>query len=253
MAPNNNMIKVEVCAGSVASSVAAMRAGADRIELCSALSEGGTTPSIGMVKGVLQAVSIPVFPIIRPRGGDFLYGEQEVEVMLEDIHAFRHLGVQGFSLGCLTREGRLDRVLNTRLIEACGGLPVTLHRAFDRTANLLEELEVAIDLGFSRILTSGGAISAPRGSELLARLVTQAGDRIIIMAGAGVRPDNATKLVQECGVRELHGTFSQLIKSEMNYRTPHFPENYSEEVGEYDYRESSEGVIHSLIQSIKGL
>lgn len=230
-----------------------MRAGADRIELCAALPEGGTTPSYGMVRQVLQSVTIPVFPIIRPRGGDFLYTDAEVEVMHDDILALKALGVQGFSLGLLTPDGRLDRAATTYLLEACGDLPVTLHRAFDRSADLLQELEVAIQLGFQRILTSGGAISAPEGVEMLSMLVEQAGDRITIMAGAGIRPSNVQQLVHDTRVREVHGTFSAWQESGMQYHTPHFPDEYSEPIGEYNYKESDEATICALLSQLNEL
>lgn len=241
---------IEVCAGSVASCIAAERGGADRIELCSALHEGGTTPSYGMVRKAVQAVALPIFPIIRPRGGDFVYSDTEVEVMVEDIKALRAAGAHGFSLGALTADGRLDREINTRLIAACGGLPVTLHRAFDRTQDMAQALETAIEMGFDRILTSGGALTAPDGAETLARLVKQAEGRIIIMAGAGVRPENARNLIKTTGVKEIHGTFSKSVEGRSRYRAGAFPTACQVTVPEYDYNESDEYKIAHTKQEI---
>ncbi len=244
------MITIEVCIDSVASAIAAERGGAHRLELCAALSEGGTTPSIGMLCSVVKAVKLPVIPIIRPRGGDFVYTEEELGVMLQDIGMMRECGASGFSLGALTKDGELDLLTNKALIEACGELPVTLHRAFDRTKSLEESLQVAIALGFDRILTSGGETSAPKGVEHLAQLVQQAGERIIIMAGAGITPDNATDLIQRCKVTEIHGTFSSERGGRTEYRRPAFPTYYEERIGEFTNKVCDEVKVATLINNI---
>lgn len=247
------MITIEVCINSVPSAIAAEAGGAHRVELCAALPEGGTTPSIGTVKKTLEQIQIPVFPIIRPRGGDFIYNEVELETMIEDIKAFCSLGVHGFSLGVLDANGRLDKVANARLIKACQGRPVTLHRAFDRTCNLEEELEVAIALGFSRILTSGGAISAPKGAGMLSQLVLQAGDRISIMAGAGIRPDNVREIVTKTRVKEVHGTFQSEVASNMIFKSPAFPTHYTEKVSEFATMKSDVNKISSVLRNLAEL
>lgn len=247
------MITIEVCIGSVASALAAEAGGAHRVELCAALPEGGTTPSFGTVKKTLELVHLPVFPIIRPRGGDFVYTEVELELMIEDIKSFCQLGAHGFSFGVLDPNGRLDNVANARLIEACQGRPATLHRAFDRTYDLEEELEVAIELGFSRILTSGGEVSAPNGIDMLARLVQLADDRISIMAGAGIRPDNVRDLVMRTGVKEVHGTFQYEEASQTTYKSDAFPTHYTEVIGEYSYMKSDTNKIASVLRSLSGL
>lgn len=247
------MITIEVCINSVASAIAAEAGGAHRVELCAALPEGGTTPSFGTVKKALKLVQIPIFPIIRPRSGDFIYNEVELDLMIEDIKAFCELGAHGFSFGVLDTNGRLDKDANARLIETCQGKPTTLHRAFDRTYDLEKELEVAIELGFNRILTSGGEISAPRGTDMLAKLVAQAGDRISIMAGAGIRPENVRELVMNTGVREVHGTFQSEEASRTIYKRAAFPTHYTEVIGEFSSMKSDTGKIRAVLQSLSNL
>lgn len=247
------MITIEVCINSVASAIAAQAGGANRVELCAALPEGGTTPSLGMVKKTLEHIQIPVFPIIRARGGDFIYNEIELELMIEDIKAFSAIGVHGFSFGVLDQYGRLDKSANARLIHACQGKPATLHRAFDRTCNLEEELEVAIELGFDRILTSGGEVSTPKGADRIARLVQQAGDRISIMAGAGIRPENVRDIVIKTGVKEVHGTFQSEEESSMIFKASTFPTHYTETVGEYNFTQSDAKKIAEVRHNLLGL
>ena len=244
------MITIEACVDSVASAIAAERGGAHRLELCASLAEGGTTPSLGMFREVVTAVKIPVFPIIRPRGGDFVYTTREVAVMVQDIEIMKMVGAAGFSLGALTEDGELDWLTNKILIKACGKLPVTLHRAFDRTENLQASLEAAKSLGFRRVLTSGGESSAPKGVETLAQLVKQAGKRITIMAGAGITPDNATELIRKSKVKEIHGTFSCEKEGLTKYRRPAFPPYYQPQIGEYSIRECDEEMIATLINNI---
>lgn len=229
------MVLLEVCANSIASCIAAEKGGAGRIELCAALGEGGVTPSPGMVMGALDAVSIPVFPIIRPRGGDFLYSDLEVQQMLTDIRYYRDLGVQGFVVGALSADGRLDQEICRALIQSADGLPVTLHRAFDMSLDLSSSLEVAIDLGFSRILTSGGKQTAEDGISVLKRLVHQAENRIEVMAGSGVCVENARRIAIETGVRELHGSFQSMSPSGMKYHNPSISMGGSDVADEYQY------------------
>lgn len=247
------MITIETCVGSVASAIVAELGGANRVELCAALSEGGTTPSYGTVLMTLSRVNIPVFPIIRPRGGDFVYTEDELQTMIHDIEVYDKLGAHGFSFGVLDTDGRLDKVANARLIKACNGKPTTLHRAFDRVMNPLEELEVAIQLGFDRILTSGTRLSAPEGATTIAELVEQAGDRIIIMAGAGIKPENAKEMILHTGIKELHGTFQGEHAEGTTYKNPAFPSHYKETIGEYTYMQTDLKKIKAVRQSLDDL
>ncbi|MET1029312.1 MAG: copper homeostasis protein CutC, partial [Dongiaceae bacterium] len=201
---------VEICVDDVAGALAAEQAGADRIELCSALSEGGLTPSIGMAGRVLAQVRrIGVQVLIRPRGGDFIVSPEECEVMLADIAAIRALPharavVLGFVLGALTPEGKIDEPVMRRLVAACGDVPVTFHKAFDLVSDLAAGLTILADLGVTRVLTSGGKASALEGAEILNGLVHQAAGRITIMAGGGVRANNVRAILAATGVSEVH-------------------------------------------------
>ncbi len=202
-------VLVEVCVEDVAGVRAAQRAGADRVELCADLLEGGTTPSIGTVAtalSVLERTGLQV--LVRPRGGDFVHDTDEVAVMLADIAAVRALPALvpvGFVLGALTREGRVDEEVTSRLVAACGDAPVTFHRGFDATADLSVSLETLVGIGVARVLTGGGPGSAAEGVARLAALHEQAGGRITILAAGGVRADNVRELVRDTGVREVHG------------------------------------------------
>lgn len=199
------MVKREVCCGSMVQVRRAVESGADRIELCSALEVGGVTPSPGMIRQAV-ALGTPVQVLIRLRSGDFCYTSDEVEAMCDDIRLAGQLGAHGVVIGALTSEGDIDQEAILRMVEAAQGLSVTFHRAFDECREPLRALEQIISLGCDRILTSGQAPTAPEGVGLLRQLVQQAGDRIIILAGSGVTPDNAERLVEDTGVREIHGT-----------------------------------------------
>ena len=240
---------IENCAGDVLSCLEAERGGASRIELCAALSEGGTTPSYGTVAATLRCCHLPIIPIIRPRSSDFLYSETEVDVMLEDIRVLRRLGVAGFSLGALTPEGDLDEELCHRLIREAEGLPVTLHRAFDRAASLETALEQAVALGFACILTSGGTPSAVDSLDRIRHLVEQADGRIRIMAGSGITTDNARHVVRSTGVSAIHGTFARLRGSSMRHSSVAFPPSSSAQIPERDIRVTDAEAISSIRQS----
>lgn len=247
------MIKLEICAYDLQSCLIAERAGAHRIELCSSQPEGGVTPSYAKVALAKQRVGIPIFPIIRPRSGDFVYSELELEEMLEDIKRFAELGVEGFVTGVLTPLGELDRVANQLLIDAAGGRPVTLHRVFDMSRCLEESLELAIELGFSRVLTSGGYQKATEGADVIARLVRQAKDRIIIMAGSGVSPNNAAQLVKSTGVRELHGSLQYSKPSTMVFKNDRISMGGVCDVDEFTIRETDPEKVRKLLQAVEGL
>ena len=241
---------IENCAGDVPSCLEAERGGASRIELCAALSEGGTTPSYGTVVTALRCCRLPIIPIIRPRSGDFLYIETEIDVMLEDIRLFRRLGVAGFSLGALTPDGDLDDELCRRLIREAEGLPITLHRAFDRAASLEKALEQAVAVGFACILTSGGTPSAVDSLDRIRRLVEQADGRICIMAGSGITADNARHVVESTGVSAIHGTFARQRVSAMRHSSAAFPPSSTALVPERDYRVTDAEAISSIRQSL---
>ena len=204
-------VLVEACVDSVASAVAAERGGAQRLELCDALFDGGTTPSAGMIAGCRAAVSIPVFVMIRPRGGGFVYSDAERDVMQRDVAIARELGAGGVVIGGLTRDGSVDVALVRSLVDAAEGLPVSFHRAFDLTPDLAQSLEILAEAGVSRVLTAGGAATAAEGVRTLADLVRRAGSRIAVIAGGGVRQENVRQLVTASGVREVHVRLTRLV------------------------------------------
>ena len=205
---------VEACVDSVESAQAAERGGAARLELCDALSDGGTTPSAGMIAACRERVSIPVFVIIRPRGGGFVYSESELDVMRRDIVAARGLGADGVVFGVLRRDGRVDEEQARSLVGVAGDLPVTFHRAFDFIPDHSAALETLISAGVTRILSSGGAPTAREGVPALASLVRQAGDRLVVMAGGGVREENVKEIVDGSGVREVHVRLTRLTRGD---------------------------------------
>jgi copper homeostasis protein len=214
------MYKFEICANSVASCIAAQEGGADRVELCSGIPEGGTTPSFGMIRKARASIDIALNVIIRPRGGDFLYSEDELEEMIHDIRIAEELGADGLVFGCLTKEGNIDKRAMSILMEAAGSLPVTFHRAFDHSADPLKALEDIIELGCARILTSGCRPTALEGADLLAQLVEKAGDRIIIMPGCGVKESNIAEIARLSGAREFHFSAREPVESGMIFRNP---------------------------------
>lgn len=205
-------ILVESCVDSVASALAAERGGAHRLELCDALFDGGTTPSAGMIAACKEAVAIPVFVIIRPRGGGFVYTDAERDVMRRDVVAARELGADGVVIGGLQSDNTVDLALVRLLVEAARDLPVTFHRAFDFTPCLDQSLESLAGVGVRRVLTSGGAPTAAEGATTLAQLVRQAGSRVVVVAGGGVRGSNVRDLVSVSGVREVHVRLTRLTR-----------------------------------------
>ena len=216
-----NAFIIEGCVDSHASALAACRGGADRLELCANLSIGGTTPSHALFRQVQRDCAVRINVLIRPRFGDFLYSEAELEEMREEIKAFRDLGANGVVIGDLTPEGELDETRMRSLMDAAGGMEVTLHRAFDMTRDPLAALEAAVRLGCRTILTSGQAGNALEGAEVLRELVRRAAGRIEIMAGCGVRRENIRAIYDRAGVRAFHTTGrSGPLDSGMVYRKP---------------------------------
>ena len=195
---------LEICAASLPSALSAQAGGAHRIELCQNLEQGGITPSYGLIQETLAQVSIPVFVLIRPRPGGFVYNADELAIMRTDIAACRELGCAGVVLGALSAVGRVEVAACRSLLQVAGALDVTFHRAFDACPDQAQALEDVIALGCQRVLTSGGQATAVAGQNQLAALVAQAAGRISIMAGAGVSAANIRALANHTGAREFH-------------------------------------------------
>lgn len=209
----------EVCANSVESCLAAQAGGADRVELCAGIPEGGTTPSYGDIATARELLThTRLHVIIRPRGGDFLYTPLEQRIMLKDIENARRLGADGVVFGCLTPEGDIDIALMKQLLEAAQGMSVTFHRAFDVCRQPKQALETLIQLGCHRILTSGAQPTAEQGIPLLKELQAQADGRIILLAGCGVNENNIARIASETGIREFHFSAREQLTSGMQFR-----------------------------------
>ena len=221
---------IEIATSDFPSSLAATKGGADRIELCDNLSEGGTTQSYGTIKLCREKLQTSLFPIIRPRGGDFLYSNEEYEIMVQDIKLCKQLGCDGVVIGLLNTDGSIDLKRTAHLIKLAYPLEVTFHRAFDRCRDPFEALEQLIEIGCTRILTSGQQPTAPAGVELIAQLVQKADERIIIMPGSGVRKENINEVAEKTGAHEFHSSLRVKVESAMQYRHPAFAssaESYS--------------------------
>lgn len=210
------MALLEICCYGVDDAVIAQQQGADRIEFCAAPKEGGLTPSVGALKSIRQRVTIPVHPIVRPRGGDFCYRADEFAAMLEDIQLLRELGFPGLVTGVLNEDGQVDMPRMQEIMSAAQGMAVTFHRAFDMCANPHQACDALAELGVVRILTSGQQASAEKGLSLIRELNARSGAPII-MAGAGVRPQNL-EIFLEAGVKEVHSSAGCWSASPMRYR-----------------------------------
>jgi copper homeostasis protein len=208
--------RLEICVGSLQSAIAAQAGGADRIELCDNLAEGGTTPSYGMLVQCKKLLQIPFFPIIRPRGGDFIYLKDEFEIMKDDVSCCRDMGCEGIVIGILRKDGSIDIDRCAELIALAGTMQITFHRAFDRCNDLERGLEDIIQLGCNRVLTSGGKEYAFDGVEALKSLVSQAGTRIIIMPGSGINELNLHTILKETSATEFHSTAKKLIEYDID-------------------------------------
>lgn len=243
-------VKFEICSGSLQSALNAQEAGAHRVELCSALSLGGLTPSYGFIELARKRLKIDVNVLIRPRQGDFLYDSDEVAVMIRDIIACAQMGVNGVVIGALDPFGNVD-------VDACRamvavakhhGMSVTFHRAIDRACNIMAALEDVISTGADRVLSSGGKPTSPEGLETLAQMNAAAAGRIIIMPGGGVNTGNIRQILEGTGAQEIHFSGSQTIQSEMVYRegVSFTPDSLG---GDFTRTESSTEKIRQMIQA----
>lgn len=209
-------MQLEICANSFQSALHTENAGAQRIELCSELAVGGITPSYGLIKQVIEALKIPVFVLIRPRSGNFTYSDAEFRIMKQDIEICKLLGVQGIVSGVLLPDNTIDLQRTQELIELSKPLSFTFHRAFDCVPNPFESLEELIHLGVHRILTSGLQPTAEKGLDMLKTLHEKATDRLTILAGSGIHPENAS-IFKAAGLSEIHASASKVISTENNH------------------------------------
>lgn len=198
---------IEVCVSTIEDAILAANLGADRLELSAALETDGVTPSLGMLQEVVNAVSIPVVTLIRLRSGDFVYNPREIKAMLRDTELAMECGSQAIAVGCLTPEQRIDVAAMRSFAQAVGGENCVCHRAFDQCANLISSADQLCELGYRRILTSGGAANAIAGTESLRELKLRVGNWIEVLVAGGVSPDNVAEIVRRTGCRQLHGSF----------------------------------------------
>lgn len=240
------MVNMEVCANSVASALAAEAGGAIRVELCDNLPEGGTTPSYAQIALAKKLLTIKVYPIIRPRGGDFLYSDLEFDLMKADILTCKSLNCDGVVIGILKADGSIDTERCAELIALAAPMPVTFHRAFDMCNDLQQGLEDIIALGCERVLTSGGEASAIKGAQTIAALIHQAKGRIIVMPGAGVSSNNIIQLIQTTGAVEFHASAKGPVKSQMQFRNTRL--NMGTVADEFSYELTDRETVQCLIE-----
>jgi len=221
----NSKIVLEVAVFSIEAALQAIKAGANRIEFCENPQEGGTTPSYGSLKILRTLTGTPIFPIIRPRGGDFLYSSTEYECIKADLLLIKELGYEGAVIGLLNEDGSIDKVRTSELVKLAAPMQLTFHRAFDRCNDPLKGLEDIIDAGCKRILTSGQVPNVAEALPLIKTLVEKAAGRIIILPGSGVRANNCKKIIDETGATEIHSSARKAIDSKMNYNNPSMNEN----------------------------
>jgi copper homeostasis protein len=222
---SHQKIILEVAVFSIEAALSAINAGADRIEFCENPSEGGTTPSYGSLKTLIKLTDKPIFPIIRPRGGDFLYTQTEYEVIKTDLLMVKELGYPGAVIGLLNEDGSIDVKRTTELVQLAAPMEITFHRAFDRCNDPIKGLADIIITGCKRILTSGQVPNVGDALPLLKQLVEKAAGRIIILPGSGVRANNCKNIIDTTGAVEIHSSARKAISSLMNYKAPTMNEN----------------------------
>lgn len=244
-------ILLEACVDSIESSLAAQEGGADRIELCADLLEGGITPSAATIGIAGSLIKIPIMVMIRPRGGDFCYSELEFEEMKHNIEFVKQFNAEGIVFGILNEDGTIDKERTKVLVQLARPMKVTFHRAFDMTRDPFEALDTLIELGIDRVLTSGQELTVVEGIEMLKKLVEKAGDRIIIMPGSGVNENNADEIVSQCGVKEIHASAKERKESRMKFRNPRTTMSDSKNTPEYEMMVTSAKRIRAIKEAIK--
>jgi copper homeostasis protein len=242
-------VVLEVCVDSVESAVAAERGGAHRLELCSNLSNGGVTPSAGLIAVVRQAVSIPLHVMIRPRGSDFCYSDEEFRVMQRDILMAKQLHANAVVFGLLDLDGHIDTDRTKQLADFAAPLPVTFHRAFDMSSDLFMSLRDLQSIGIPRVLSSGGKQTALEGAKNLRALVTAASGTIAIIAGSGINAGNVSDLLEQTGVSDIHSTLRSTAPSPMRYRNEVVSMG-AEKTDEYQHFVVQEQTVRDLLQAV---
>jgi copper homeostasis protein len=243
--------KIEICVDNVESAIEAENAGADRIELCNNLAEGGTTPGFGAISSARYNLAIGLHVIIRPRGGDFLYSDLEYDIMRKEIDICGECGVNGIVLGILESDGAIDVERTAKLIEQARPMSVTFHRAFDMCNDPFKGLEDVISTGAERILTSGLENKAEDGIELISQLILQADKRIIIMPGSGIDKSNIGFIARSTGAREFHLTGRKVIESEMTFRRQNISMGGTSGIPEFSRKVVDTDMIISIINNLK--
>lgn len=243
-------IQIEICVDSPESALAAQEGGADRVELCDNLFEGGTTPSFGAIRTARRLLGIKLHVIIRPRGGDFLYTDIEFETMKADIETAKLLGVDGVVIGLLTSDGQIDAVRTAELVQMAPPMSVTVHRAFDVCRDAFAAMETLIDLGVDRVLTSGQQANAVDGAGLIADLVERADGRIGILACGGIDDSNAASIAASTGADEFHFTAFEEIQSGMEFKNENVLMGADEAPSEYTRRITTAEKVQRVIDAL---
>jgi copper homeostasis protein len=246
------MIRVEICVDSVAGAVAAQVGGADRVELCDNLLEGGTTPSAGCLKMARKHLKIGLQAMVRPRGGDFFYDDYEMEIMREDIRVAQEIGADGVVFGCLTADGEIDRDRTAELLALARPLNVTFHRAFDMCRDPQRGLEDLIALGVDRVLTSGQEATCLEGLETLSALQKQAAGRIIILPGGGITARNLRRIVDATGAGEVHLAARTSVESKMQFRNARCFMGGTLRPPEFSWKTTDAGMVRGVVESLRG-
>ena len=249
MKNSNRILKFEICVDTVESAVAAQNGGADRVELCDNLYEGGTTPSYGAITVARERLSIKLHIIIRPRGGDFLYTNTEFEIMRRDVETAKNLGVDGVVIGLLNADGTIDAERTRELVKLARPMSVTFHRAFDVCRDPFKALETLVEIGVDRILTSGQKATAIEGVELITDLVKQAENRIIIMACGSLDETNIASVIHKTGVREVHFTAFESLESKMQFRNDAVEMGSDEAGSEYERKFTDSKKVERIIKA----
>ncbi|MCF3640967.1 copper homeostasis protein CutC [Rhizobium sp. TRM95111] len=243
---------IEICVEGIDGFLAAQAAGADRVELCASLMEGGLTPSLATIRAAVRAARIPVHVIIRPRGGDFLYSDAEFETMREDIVALRGEGVAGVVIGCLTPDGRIDEERMAALVEAARPMSVTCHRAFDMTADVADAVEALVRCGIDRVLTSGQRDTAVEGLDILRQTVALAAGRLVVMGCGALDAGNIRAVRDGAGLAELHFAALTTVASAMRFRNPHVGMGGTEKDREYELTLTDGNAVRATIAAARG-